>query len=663
MSRWPPTLIVVRVLPCALLLFGTLAHAEGGWDPLTPQELALKASVVEPDADAEVIFWRGSVEDRFEGGNASTVISHYLRIKVFTPAGAEKFSSVSIVTWERAIVSEVKARTIRPDGSIVPLSNKAVFSTTLMKSSEGKVRSTRFALPAVEPGCIIEYRYYETRPDQFSHNVRLQLQQDIPVQRVSYSIKPFASEDYVMRYVAFHAAVSKLADTGGGFYTIGAEHLPAFVEEPDMPPEEEVRAWLFIYYSPTHEKPLAGFWKDVGRASAQEFAESTRPNGDLHKLAVGVVRDATTAEDRLRRLFDWCRAEIHNRTEDELKDAPASRDRTKANKTSADVLASRAGTAYDINMLFAALARAAGFEVRLARVASRNRRFFNFNVASEYFLDSSDIAVRLDGRWRFFDPGSSRVPYGELLWQEEGGRALICDEDSLRFADIPVSDPERATRTRLATLRLEEDGSLEGDVTLRWTGHLRHDEWLDAADQSTAERTDQLTQHYQAALGAAQISNVHFDDGADRDPLTVATFHVRVADYAQRTGKRLLLQPCFFEHGSSPRFSSSTRRYPVYFHYPWVERDTVTVELPPGYAVGEAAEPEPVELPGIGRYVAYMRLTTDARRLVYARSFRFGDGEAILFPSDSYSGIKQAFDTIEHRDGITLPLFDPRAGE
>jgi hypothetical protein len=420
---------------------------------------------------------------------------------------------------------------------------------------------------------------------------------------------------------------------------------------------------LFIYYSPTHEKPLAAFWKDVARASAQDFAEATRSNGDIRKLAGGVTGDATTADDKLRRLFDWCRAEIHNRTEDELKDTPASREHTKPNKTAADVLVSRAGSAYDINMLFAALARAAGFEVRLARVASRNRRFFNFNVASEYFLDSSDIAVRLDGKWRFFDPGSSRVPYGELLWQEEGGRALICDEDSLRFADIPVSDPERATRTRLATLRLEEDGSLEGDVTLRWTGHLHHDEWLDAADQSIAERTDQLTQHYQTALGAAQISNVHFDDGADRDLRTVATFHVRVADYAQRTGKRLLLQPCFFEHGSSPRFSSSTRRYPVYFHYPWVERDTVTIELPPGYAVGEAAEPEPVELPGIGRYVAYMRLTTDARRLVYARSLRFGDGEAILFPSDSYPGVKQAFDAIEHRDGITLPLFDPRTGE
>ena len=78
------------------------------------------------------IFWNARVEDRFEGGDFSTVISHYLRIKVFSAAGAARFSNVSIDTWEHATVGEVKARTIRPDGTIVALSNKAVFTTALV---------------------------------------------------------------------------------------------------------------------------------------------------------------------------------------------------------------------------------------------------------------------------------------------------------------------------------------------------------------------------------------------------------------------------------------------------------------------------------------------------------------------------------------------------
>ena len=57
-------------------------------------------------------------------------------------------------------------------------------------------------------------------------------------------------------------------------------------------------------------------------------------------------------------------------------------------------------------------------------------------------------------------------------------------------------------------------------------------------------------------------------------------YHVRVPEYAQRTGKRLFLQPGFFLKGIDPMFSAGTRRYPIYFHYPWSEEDKITIDLP-----------------------------------------------------------------------------------
>jgi hypothetical protein len=72
----------------------------------------------------------------------------------------------------------------------------------------------------------------------------------------------------------------------------------------------------------------------------------------------------------------------------------------------------------------------------------------------------------------------------------------------------------------------------------------------------------------------------------------VYSFHMRVPGYAQRTGKRLFLQPAFFQKGIAAMFSASTRKHGIYFHYSWTEDDTVTIDLPAGFALENAEAPQ-----------------------------------------------------------------------
>ena len=76
-------------------------------------------------------------------------------------------------------------------------------------------------------------------------------------------------------------------------------------------------------------------------------------------------------------------------------------------------------------------------------------------------------------------------------------------------------------------------------------------------------------------------------------PFTYA-FHIKISNYAQRTGKRIFIQPSFFQNNKHPMFAASERKYPVYFHYPWAEQDDVEIELPAGYALDNAEAPEPI---------------------------------------------------------------------
>ena len=143
-------------------------------------------------------------------------------------------------------------------------------------------------------------------------------------------------------------------------------------------------------------------------------------------------------------------------------------------------------------------------------------------------------------------------------------------------------------------------------------------------------------------------------------PITIKpliySYHVRFPNYAQRTGKRLFIQPAFFQHGQSPLFATTGRKYPIYFHYPWSEQDQVDIELPKGYALDNADSPQPFGSGDISRYEISISAATDGSLLAYKRNFFFGGKNSILFPVDAYSPIKNYFDMMHKQDNHSIAL-------
>jgi hypothetical protein len=102
------------------------------WRPVDPADLALKAAVVEPNADAEAIFWDIRIDD---GGENDLVLSHYVRIKIFTERGRDQYSKIDIPYLSGIKIKDVAARTIKPDGSIVELLRDDIIEKTVVKVS------------------------------------------------------------------------------------------------------------------------------------------------------------------------------------------------------------------------------------------------------------------------------------------------------------------------------------------------------------------------------------------------------------------------------------------------------------------------------------------------------------------------------------------------
>ena len=241
------------------------------------------------------------------------------------------------------------------------------------------------------------------------------------------------------------------------------------------------------------------------------------------------------------------------------------------------------GTGTDIDMLFASLAIAAGFDARMVRLSDRSDTFFDKSFPDDYFIQAYDIAVKVGDQWRFYDPASTYVPLGMLRWQEESQEALLSDPKEPIWLKTPLSPPGKSKVKRTATLTLSEDGTLEGDAQIEYYGHLAvyRKEWDD--DDSPAQREETLRDSVKKQMSTADLSAIKVENVTDPLKPFVYNFHIKVPGYAQRTGKRLFLQPEFFQHGIEPLFSGSERKYPVYFNYPWSEEDSVTIELPAGF--------------------------------------------------------------------------------
>ncbi|HEX6189374.1 MAG TPA: DUF3857 and transglutaminase domain-containing protein [Pyrinomonadaceae bacterium] len=648
----PYFLALLLAFVCSLCVTPALGIPGDEWRLVDSAELTLKTGVVEKDADAEVLFWEVRIDD---SSVEELVLKNYVRIKVFTDRGKESQSKVDLPYAGSAKIKDIAARVIKADGTIVGLKKEDIFDRTIVKASGLKVKAKSFALPGIEAGAIIEYRWQEVYPGGSASGLRLHFQRDIPAREITYYLKPYQG----LIYNSFHMEEAKFVKDKDNFFKMTKTNMPAYREEPRMPPEDQVRAWVFLNYTRETKIDVAKFWKDVGRAFFEVTKDEMKANDEVKAAAAQIIGDASTPEQKLERIYDFCRTKIKNISDDASTLSDEEKKKFRGNKSPADTLKKGGGTSTNIDYLFGALAKAAGFDARLAVSGSRADFFFDPAVASERLLASSFIAVRVGEGWQFFSPAEMYTSFGMLGWPEEGQDALITDAKEPSWFATAISAPEKSLEKRTGKLRLLDDGTLEGDIRVEYTGHLGFDKKEYNDDESPAEREEILRRMIKARMSTAEVTDIKVENVTDPVKPFTYSYHVRVPGYAQRTGKRMFFQPGYFSHGAGSLFTSASRKHDVYFNYPWSEHELITIDLPEGFALDNADTP-PSITPEMTKQVSGQRIkigvTADGRMLRYERDFFFGGGGNILFPVSSYPGIRQLFDVVAKANDHTITL-------
>ena len=639
-------ILFISILAFAPLLSATPAAA-ANWKPVTPQELKITAEALgDPDADAAILFREGELNDTSLDG---TSLKIYIRIKVFNDRG-RRYADVQLpYRVELGRLSDVHARTIRPDGSSIEVEPRDIFDKVILRTNHGIWRAKVFTMPAVEPGSIVEYRYRQTYPQGFRY-FALDLQSDLFIKQLHYSIQPPISSKLDVRWVTFTAPdPRRFAPTWDGSFDIRAENIPAFRREPLMPPERGVKMWGWLYYSRDTDPSPDRYWREYAGRRYHRINYETKPSRSIRRVVETITLARDGPREKIGRIYDYVQSEIHNLGFKDERDAEATAadPGLKQNKSVEDTIRRRYGTPSDINLLFISMLRAAGLDGRLAELTTRDENIFHRSFP-DAFQFNSELAVVLgrDGSVQFFDPGTPDCPQGMLSWEKEATTALVFGEADWRFVETPVSDASLNAEERVIRAAVLEDGSLQAHVDLKISGQRAIELRGRFAGQAADEQNRQLLRELRVPPAAAQIDESSLSFSIPKNPVApvISSYDFRVPQLAERTETRLLFRPALLSNRDESITAAPARSNSIYFAHPWSEIDRVVIKAPPGFQIEQL--PGPVDLDiGAARYQSsYSR---EGECVVYQRRLAVN---AIVMPLDQYPVVRAFFDRVLQAD-------------
>ena len=647
-SRISQSVSVATILMVLGVMPGIVKAQLMQWRPVSTAELELKTPKVESGADAEAIFWEIRLDDK---KSDKLSYDHYVRVKIFTERGRERFAKMDIPYIKGKRIEGVAARVIKPDGSIVELQPSDIFEREIAKQGKAKILAKSFAVPGIAPGVIVEYRYTEFIKGDSASGDRLYFQRDIPMQRVTYYVRP--AKGFLLSYDYYNMPETRFVADSDGFFVATMTDVPAIKDEPYMPPDDEVKKWVNLSY-----KTFGSLftWNSMNFYWSAVLSKLSKPNKEIKLKAAELTANAATDEEKLKRIYEFTQKQIRNISFD-TKLTDEQREKVDV-KDADDALKRGMGDSMFIDILFASLAKAAGFEVNIFFPGDRSENFF---TPQKYpfarFVHAAGIAVKTNNTWKYFNPGVPFLPYGRLLWYEESVSGMLIGDGGFVWAEAPLSSYDDSKAKRTGKFKLAEDGTLEGSVKLEYDGHQAISRRRDDYFNSPSKREENIKDELKRQIGIAEITGLSIENFDDNSKPLTYQYNVRVPNYTQKTGKRIFIQPGFFEYGSTPVFSSETRNYNIYFPYPWSEYDEIEIQLPKGYELDGVSSPGNVSDPSdIASLNVGMSIVRASNTLRYRRNFHFGGGGNILFPIESYKPLKALFDAVQKADAHALSL-------
>ena len=560
------SLLVLVVV--AFLCGPTVLVSADSKPPITPEDLKATSEPLAPGAAAIILYRQVDRDDSAITGSEN----NFVRIKILKEEG-RKYADIEIPYYKESgdQIAHIWGRTVHPDGSVAEFKGKP-FDKSIVKAKGLKYMAKTFTLPDVQVGSIIEYSYTEELPEYSLFDSHWVLNEELFTKQARFSLKPYNDD-----YGSFHlrwiwhllpAGTEPPKEQPDHVIRMTVSNVPAFQVEDYMPPEDELKSRIDFTYSQDTEKDATKFWKNLGKKLNGDVEGFTGKRKAMEEAVAQIVSAGDPPEVKLQKIYERVQKLRNLSAERERTAQEQKRDKQKDNSNVEDVWKRGYGYGKELNWLFLALARAAGFEANPVYVSDRYHYFFDPSLMDSKKLDYDLVVVKVNGKDIYCDPGVSYTPFGLLMWSETAVPGLKLDKDGGNWIRTALPKSGDSQIIRHAELALSETGDIEGKLTVSFTGlkamELRREERNDDETDKKKTLEDEVKSYIPVA---STLELVNKPDWTSSSLPLIAEFKVKVDGWASPAGRKVMLPVGLFSADEKSVFGHEERVHPIYFEY------------------------------------------------------------------------------------------------
>lgn len=623
-----------------------LKGIEPGPREQSAEERALEA---DPSAGIEHAVILLEEYERNEDLGSDLETHYHLRAKILSGEGRD-LADIEIPGLDRdARLKTWWGRTIQPDGTVLELAQDDLERQLTGSTRSGDLESVKAALPGVVPGSVIDFGYVLREGGYYPYD-RVPLQRAYHTNSFRYAWRPFGGMQGAY-FLSRTEGLDVRQNTDGREITIEGRDIPAFSAEPWMPPSDAARAMLFLYYVPPGTD-FKDYWKDMARAMSALVDGAYKKRGV--QQALQEIRPAPEGDldARLRSLYAWIE---ENLVREGLLSFEEQRLEVGDGKERQDIvrqlMESRRGNAFEINLFTIALARGLGAEAKLVFAVDRTDNYFNPQLKTFRQFSTTLVAVGPPGAgpdaMTVIDPGSG-LPYGEVPWWYGGVATMMVGAKDMETIRIPLRGPDGARVVSRAQLAYLEDNEL---LSIRWESESEGQAGMSALRmlrrKSPADRERSLEDLCRTRADADLLE--YEADGIDAVSHRFA-LKCELEEFVELSDSIGTYRTAFAGPWIQqvPDLPDGERLYPIVLEYPRYEETVVTIAAPDGFA--PEGSPAPVDLStSYGRYVLDFKPTPEGfevtRRLALTQP---------AVPNHMYGEVRDFLERIREHDRSTV---------
>lgn len=638
------------------------------------KELKEKGHPIDSSANAAYLYKSKKCYFRYLGNSGFELVTEvFERVKIYNKEGYD-FATKAIPLYKasqgnREKIIGLKAVTYNLIGNKIEeskLKKDGIFESEMSEFYD----QTKFTMPNVKDGSVIEYRYKVNSP--FIFNVdEFVFQHSVPVNNLEFS---FSSPEYYKyklnskgylgiypKKTSVNSSVNIKSKTRSDMpsktvtttfnndkinfiedrHIYSLTNIPALKEEPYINNIDNYRAAVkyelsYVQYPNSIPKYYSSTWKDVVKTiyDSPSFGVELNKSGYYNKDIDALVASTSDPIQKAALIYNFVKSKVKWNG---IYGKYTYNGVRKAYKESV-------GNVADINLMLTSMFRYVGLNANPVLVSTRGngvpifptREGYNYVISS---IDTGAGIVLLDATSMYSMPNV--LPTRVLNWE---GR--IIGKDGLS-STIDLYPNSQSSSVIMMTTELTNNGDLTGSYRKVAKLHNASDYRRNYNESDEESYIDEIEKSLDIEISDFEVKN-----SLDLGKPILESYKFVKESQADVIGDKIYFSPMFFYRSKSNPFKLEKRNYPIDFSYPSETTYRIIVEIPAGYKVETLPESRNIGLPDqLGSFKYSINQKNNQVHLLVKKSIN----KAVLTP-EYYTAVKDYFKILMEKENEKVVL-------